>query len=176
MHNTGLWYTSNIIRFLSVWLFSTIKANLAVGANVRWGEGGWGVSSWNISGWLSLMIVFKLPMFKWGHNSCRLVLNWGFHGVSSSSFLHQHKNSWASCLYRYHLSSNAHSHLPLGWNNGCCVYEVCTMSYHRNVWHSHHRRALEGLGKKSNTWRQNGTWVYANYHNPLSWQLIMDSK
>ena len=30
----------------------------------------------------------------------------------------------------------------------------------------HHRIALEGLGDKINTWRENGTWIYANHYDP----------
>ena len=40
------------------------------------------------------------------------------------------------------------------------------MPYHQNSWHVHHRRVLETLGEKINTWRQNGKWIYANHHDP----------
>ena len=40
------------------------------------------------------------------------------------------------------------------------------MPYYQNVCHVYHRRALGYLGYKNNTWRQNGTWIYANHHNP----------
>ena len=39
--NTSLCRTSNIIRFLSVWMFITCKTRLVVCVNIRWGEG-WG--------------------------------------------------------------------------------------------------------------------------------------
>ena len=40
------------------------------------------------------------------------------------------------------------------------------MSYHKNGCRGHHRRAIGGLGEKSNTWRENGTWIYVNHHDP----------
>ena len=35
----------------------------------------------------------------------------------------------------------------------------------KKVWCGHHRRALGYLGGKSNTWRKNWIWIYANHHN-----------
>ena len=40
------------------------------------------------------------------------------------------------------------------------------MPYHQNGCHVHHKKALGGLGEKSNTWRENGTWIYANHTDP----------
>ena len=36
----------------------------------------------------------------------------------------------------------------------------------------HHRRALGDLGENSNTWRENGTWIYANHNNPLILSVV----
>ena len=40
------------------------------------------------------------------------------------------------------------------------------MTYYQNVYHGHHIRAIHDLGDKSNTQRKNGSWIYANHHNP----------
>ena len=40
------------------------------------------------------------------------------------------------------------------------------MPYHQNGYHIHHRRALGDLVDRSNTWRVNGSWIYANHHDP----------
>ena len=40
------------------------------------------------------------------------------------------------------------------------------MTYHQNFCHEHQRRALGYLWEKSNTWRQNGTCIYASHFNP----------
>ena len=40
------------------------------------------------------------------------------------------------------------------------------MLYRQNGCHGRHIIALGDLGEKRNTWRQNGTWIYANHHDP----------
>ena len=67
---------------------------------------------------------------------------------------------------RYSLAIHAQNYLPWGWNTGYCVYGVYPIPCHQNKWHGHHRRALRYLGEKSNTWRVNGPWIYANHHDP----------
>ena len=91
---------------------------------------------------------------------------WGFYGVLSSSFLNDYKQHWDSCLECYCLYGHANNHLPWVWNTRYCVYKVCTMPYHQNVYHGNHRRTLGDLGENRNKWRQNGTWIYSNHHDP----------
>ena len=43
-------------------------------------------------------------------------------------------------------------------------YLQCPM--HQKGYHGHHRIAFEDFGDKSSTLRQNGTWIYANHHDP----------
>ena len=40
------------------------------------------------------------------------------------------------------------------------------MPYFQNGCHSNYVGSLGYLGDKSNTWRENGPWIYANYHDP----------
>ena len=68
----------------------------------------------------------------------------------------------------YHLAVHAQNHLPWVWTTRCCVYEVCPTPYHKNDCRGHHIRALGDLVEKISSWWKNGTWIYANHHDPYN--------
>ena len=144
--------TSSAFLPLGVWVAARQAWCFVIFSVVK---GGVCVYYWNLHGWMLWMIVWKLPMFKKGRHSCGPERTFGFHGSSSSSFLNYHTNYWASSLDHYYFAGHSQSQLPLGWMTGCGDHEGCSCSilYHQNGFHVHHRRALGNLREKINVWR-----------------------